>query len=217
MYKRIFVLCLYPLFSLAMDDVGMSIEKDEVSLKAFDSFGKQRLDYELIRSNGLVIVDNSFYQLTSDEFHHRQVHCEHTKFWYAAVENIVLEKEKLFTRYDNAQLLKGVVKWASEGHLKSLLLTRQLTDWELLRGIELCIAYSRAIMKTLNNVKSADRYSEPLYDCKMRVINFYKNCLMVLKRYYVTYRLLKAKILHDMALKITRLTLLSGANLKSSL
>ncbi len=221
MNKLLWLISLYSFLSLGMDHLMVSGLEEETPVKIFDSFGKHLLDCELMHSNGLVVIDNTLYKVKKYESQLRE-RAAHLIFWHTTIENVILSKQKGLAQFSNSDLLKGVVKWASENHLKTLLRTHALSEDELLAGIRCSVTYASAMERTLNDFVCPLNCEASLLECKKRLIKKYKSCLMLLKNFFVTYHLVKQKVPSDVAVHIARLALSRkkgerDASLKSSL
>ncbi len=221
MNKFFWLICLYSFLSLGMDHVAVSGLEEEMPLKIFDSFGKHLLDCELMRANGLAVIDTTLYVTKTYESQLRE-RLAHLLFWHTTIEDIILTRQNGRVQFSNSELLKGVVKWASENHLKILLRNHTLSKEELLAGISWVVIYAGAMERTLNDFVCPSNCTASLLQCKKRLIRKYKSCLMLLKNFFVTYHLVKQKVPSDVAVHIARLALSrktggSHSSLKSSL
>lgn len=221
MNKFLWLVSLCPFLSLGMDHLAVSGFEEATPLKIFDSFGKHLLDCELMRSNGLAVIDTTLYTAKTYESQLRE-RSALLLFWYTTIEDIILTKQKGLAQFSNHELLKGIVKWASEHHLKTLLRTHTLSKEELLAGISWVVVYAGAMERTLNDFVCPPNCKASLLECKKRLVKKYKSCLMLLKSFFVTYHLVKQKVPADVAVHIARLALSrkSGgghSSLKSSL
>ena len=91
-----------------MQDVSRCRENERDALAVFDSFGRHRMDYELIRGQRLAVIDGRLYRLQPGEFYNSQkrVRAEHVQFWRTTIDDVIMSQQKRQRLYHRLRIIR---------------------------------------------------------------------------------------------------------------